>query len=224
MADMKVSTKGILEIAEHEGIVPAPYFDSQNILTVYIGHTKNAGGLDPAKMPRGMPADVDAAIDEAIRVFRDDVAKYEARVNKALKVPVKQHEFDALVSFDLNTGGIHRAILTKEINKGAPDAFEHFMGWLKPPEIRKRRKAEMKLFQTGNYDANGDEIPVWNVDANGELQGIRKVLHGKDLLARFSKADGAARRPKGGKGFDLSALLGLLTRIFQMFTSPKRTA
>jgi lysozyme len=52
---MKTSNKGLLEIAEHEGLVPAPYFDTKNVLTFGIGHTKMAGGIDPATMPRGMP-------------------------------------------------------------------------------------------------------------------------------------------------------------------------
>ena len=158
MAEMTLSDRGILEIAEHEGIVPAPYRDSVGVWTWGIGHTRNAGGLDPAKMPMAMPGNLDAAIDLVIETFRDDVVKYAARVNTAIKVPLKQHEFDALVSFDLNTGGIHRAQLTKAINQGDPDAARHFMGWLRPPEIRERRKAEMSLFRTGDYDANGDTI------------------------------------------------------------------
>ena len=183
---MKISDRGLLEIAEHEGIVPAPYYDSVGVLTYGIGHTKNAGGIDPADLPRGMPADLDAAIDRALAVFREDVAKYAARVNDAIKVPLSQYQFDALVSFDLNTGGIYRANLTKAINAGDPDASRHFFGWLRPPEIRKRRTAEKRLFDTGDYDHNGDSIAVWNVDASGRLRGIRQTISGADLLARMT--------------------------------------
>lgn len=182
---MKVSDKGLLEIAEHEGIVPAPYLDSVGVWTFGVGHTAAAGGANPAKMPKGMPANVDAAISEAIAVFREDLPRYEKRVNSAIKVALKQHEFDALVSFDYNTGGIYKATLTKRINAGDPKAAESFMGWLKPPEIRGRRTAEMRLFQTGNYDANGDDIPVWKVDANGKLRGILKTIDGADLIRRM---------------------------------------
>ena len=185
MAEMTISDRGILEIAEHEGIVPAPYRDSVGVWTWGIGHTRNAGGLDPAKMPMAMPGNLDAAIDLVIETFRDDVVKYAARVNTAIKVPLKQHEFDALVSFDLNTGGIHRAQLTKAINQGDPDAARHFMGWLRPPEIRKRRKAEMSLFRTGDYDANGDTIPIWRTNGAGRLSGIMQTITGAEMLARF---------------------------------------
>lgn len=185
---MKISDRGLLEICEHEGIVPAPYYDSVGVLTYGIGHTKNAGGIDPADLSRGMPANLDAAIDHAIEVFRKDIASYEARVNAAIKVPLAQHQFDALGSFDLNTGGIYRAILTRQINAGDPKASEHFFGWLRPPEIRKRRTAEKRLFDTGDYDHNGDEIAIWRVDERGKLRGVLKTIAGAELLGRMQRS------------------------------------
>jgi lysozyme len=161
---MTVSIRGLLEIAEHEGIVPAPYLDSVGVWTWGIGHTAAAGGPDPAQMTRAMPQDIDAAVIIAIDQFAIDVKGYVARVKDAIRVPLAQHQFDALVSFDFNTGGIHRAKLTAAINAGDPDAARHFMGWLWPPEIRKRRTAEMALFRTGDYAANGDAIPIWRTD------------------------------------------------------------
>lgn len=192
---MKISDRGLLEICEHEGIVPAPYYDSVGVLTYGIGHTKNAGGIDPADLPRGMPADLDAAIDHAIEVFRADIASYEARVNEAIKVPLAQHQFDALGSFDLNTGGIYRAILTRQINAGDPKASEHFFGWLRPPEIRKRRTAEKRLYETGDYDHNGDEVAVWRVDERGKLRGVLKTISGAELLDRMKRPAALAPAP-----------------------------
>lgn len=202
MVKMKTSIAGILEIFEHEGVVPGPYLDSVGVWTWGVGHTAAAGSFDPEKLPRGMASDIEAEIDSAIRVFQHDITKYEARVNDAIKVPLKQHEFDALVSFDYNTGGIYRAKLTSAINRGDMDAAKHFMGWLKPPEIRGRRTDEMRLFETGDYGANGDKIAVWNVDVNGKLRGINKTVRGKDLLKRFAEIEretGGHKRPMGGK-------------------------
>lgn len=216
---MKLSDKGILEIAEHEGIVPAPYRDSVGVWTFGIGHTAAAGGLDPQEMNGAMPADIDAAIDRALAIFRADVVKYEDRVNAAIRVPLKQHEFDALVSFDFNTGGIGRARLTHAINDGDPDAARHFMGWLRPPEIRKRRTAEMNLFRTGNYDANGSSIPVWKTNGAGRLAGILKTIDGTDVLRRMGRVPspdhvfqqgGAGKAPEGG----LTGFLRLLAGLF----------
>lgn len=177
---MKISDKGVLEIAEHEGIVPAPYRDSVGVWTVGVGHTAAAGGIDPASLPRGMPADIDAAVLKYLQVFDSDLDNYEARVSAAVKVPLQQHQYDALVSFDFNTGGIYSAKLTQAINRGDMRG-DGFMGWLKPKEIIKRRKAEQALFRTGNYDANGDSIPIWNVDAAGNLRGILRTISGAEL-------------------------------------------
>jgi lysozyme len=180
---MKISNRGLLEIAEHEGIVPGPYLDSRGIWTWGIGHTVAAGDPDPEAMRRGMPDNVDDAIIGALEQFDRDLNTYERRVNVAIKAPLKQHQFDALVSFDFNTGGIFKARLTQRINAGDPDAADSFMGWLKPPEIRGRRVDEMRLFQTGDYAANGDAIKVWRVDGNGRLRGIYRVMHGDEVLA-----------------------------------------
>ncbi len=43
----------------------------------------------------------------------------------------------------------------------------------------------MNLFRTGDYNANGDEIPIWRVSATGSLKGVLKVVHGADVLARM---------------------------------------
>lgn len=171
---MKISANGILEIAEHEGIVLGPYKDSVGVWTYGVGHTAAAGGPDPAKMKRedtrSWPAArVEAEMVKALRLFDEDLDKYEARVAQAVKVPLKQHEFDALVSFDFNTGGIFKAKLTQAINRGDRSG-DGFMGWVKPKEIIKRRRAEQALFRTGRYDANGDDIPVYDALGDGRLR------------------------------------------------------
>ena len=102
---MRVSDKGRFALAIHEGVVPAPYLDSANVWTFGIGHAETSGAPPrPSSMPRGMPADVDAAIREAFRLYPVRLAEYEAGVRRAVKVPVEQHEFDALVSLCFNIG------------------------------------------------------------------------------------------------------------------------
>jgi len=159
---MKVSDKGLAEIAGHEGIVPKRYLDSVGVWTIGIGHTVNAGDPNPSKVTREL------SIAEVMEIFRRDIAKFETRVNKAVKVPLLQHEFDALVSFDFNTGGIYRAKLTKSLNSGNKvEAAKGFMGWVKPPEIRKRRTAEMNLFKSGRY-GNG-HASIFDTYSNGNV-------------------------------------------------------
>lgn len=169
---MQMTDRGLLALVRHEGIVPGPYTDVKQVWTFGIGHTAAAGLPDPATMPRGMPADLDTGIREAFRVFRSDLARYEAAVLRAVKVPLKPHEFDALVSFHYNTGGIAKAALTRHLNAGdRAAAAAAFMGWLKPAAIRPRREAERDLFATGHYSAG--TIPVWSVDRNGRVDFSR---------------------------------------------------
>ena len=94
---MQTSDRGLLALIRHEGVVPGPYLDVKDVWTFGIGHTAAAGPPDPARMPRGMPAHLDAGIREAFRMFRADLAAYEAEVRRAVKVPLEPHEFDALV-------------------------------------------------------------------------------------------------------------------------------
>ena len=165
---MKTSDAGLFALALHEGIVPAPYRDSVGVWTYGIGHTLGAGYPDPAKMQRGMPSNLDAALRDVLDLFRRDVAKYEAAVNRAVKVPVTQAQFDALVSFHYNTGAIGRASLVKRLNAGDEvGAAAGMMAWSKPPEIIERRKAEQALFAKGVYPKG--LVTVWQVSGAGRV-------------------------------------------------------
>ena len=165
---MKTSDAGLFALALHEGIVPAPYRDSVGVWTYGIGHTLGAGYPDPEKMLRGMPSSLDAALRDVFDLFRRDVAKYEAAVNRAVKVPVTQAQFDALVSFHYNTGAIGRASLVKRLNAGdVGGAATGMMAWSKPAEIIPRRKAEQALFAHGTYPTG--QATVWQVNSAGKV-------------------------------------------------------
>lgn len=164
----RVSPRGAAAIAAHEGFVPGPYRDSVGVWTIYIGHTATAGGIDPAQMARGMPDDLDAAIRAGYAVFRQDLAKFEKRVADALGPDVAQHEFDAAVSFDFNTGGIHRATWVKSLRAGDRDkAAVEIMNWSKPAAIIGRRMAEQRLFRYGLYPDK--PMTVWGVLPSGKV-------------------------------------------------------
>jgi len=142
---MRTSTKGLLALMNHEGVVLQSYRDSVGVWTIGVGHTAMAGA------PKPTPG-LKITLKQAVDIFRDDVKKYERDVNRAVNVPIKQYEFDALVSFHYNTGGIFRAKLTKKLNAGdRAGAAAGFMGWVRPPEIIGRRKKEQALFRNGNY-------------------------------------------------------------------------
>lgn len=203
---VEVSDRGVFAIAVHEGIVPAPYLDSVNVWTFGIGHTASAGAPDPSEMDRGNPDNLDAVLPKVFEVFRSDLAKFEARVNDAVKVPMQQHEFDALVSFDFNTGGIYRANLTDHLNRGDRDAAARaFMGWLRPPEIKGRRKAEMRLFSHGEYPSG--HVSVFGVTSRNrpDFRQIRRRLTQDQVISYMRPAPA----PSGGFW---AAVLALFTR------------
>lgn len=183
---MRTSPAGIAAITAHEGIVPGPYFDSKGVLTVYIGHTAAAGKPDPAEMPRGMPSSLDDAIEIGFGVFARDLAKFEARVRAAITVPLEQHEFDAAVSFDFNTGRIDAADWVRSLNRGDREvAAREIMNFRKPPEIIGRREGEQRLFRDGIYP--DEPTSVWGVDSAGRRS--RKpimTLSAQDVATRVT--------------------------------------
>jgi lysozyme len=177
---MTTSPQGVAAIARHEGIVLEPYLDVAGVWTIGIGHTASAGDPDPATSGP-------ITLDQAISIFRRDLAKFEDRVRTAVKVYLAQHEFDALVSFDFNTGGIYRAELTKALNRGdKAAAAEGFMGWRRPPAIIPRRQAEQRLFRTGSYPTGG--VPIWSVSASKRPAKIVRSIPQEDVVALMEPA------------------------------------
>ena len=83
-----------------------------------------------------------------------DVAKFEAAINRLVKVPLKQHQFDALVSLVFNIGETNFARSTLLKNLNANDfkgAAEQFLVWKnaggRPLNgLLNRRKREKDMF------------------------------------------------------------------------------
>lgn len=154
---MKLSEKGLKFIAEFEGIVLVPYRDAAGVWTIGVGHTAAAGPPDPKNqfLAHGM------SVGEALGLFARDVEKYAMQVSRAIPEPLKQFEFDALVSFNFNTGAIRKASLVKELKAGRrKNAAKGFLSWTKitvngrkitSTGLLARRLAEKKLFETGDY-------------------------------------------------------------------------
>lgn len=165
-AVMTVSDRGRAELLSHEAIVTAPYKDSEGIWTVGVGHTKAAGAPDPVAMTKG----VQRPVAEMVDLFLRDLPKYEAEVRAAVKAPLKQHQFDALVSFHFNTGAIGRASFIKLLNAGdLVGAAKGFMDWKKPAAIIGRRRAEQALFRDGVYGADG-KVSIYPASSTGAVQ------------------------------------------------------
>src|SRR5690606_25121661 len=132
-------------------------------------------------------------VSEALGLFRHDIMKYEAGVNTAVKVPLAQHEFDALVSFHYNTGAIGRASFVKKLNAGdRAGALRGIMDWRKPAEIIKRRTAERDLFKTGSYPAPVAMLYPATADGRVQWREGRKI----DLEAALAAPQQPVSAPK----------------------------
>lgn len=176
---MKTSEAGVAFIAAHEGIVTRAYRDAAGVWTIGIGHTAAAG----APVPK---AGMTITRAEAFAILAADLPKYERRVDAALAA-VQQHVFDGAVSFDFNTGAIHRASWVAAFRTG--DMAEMRKGltlWTKAGGrvlrgLERRRAAEADLIADGWYGAPkeaGDDIRALQRDLaalgfhRGAIDGI----------------------------------------------------
>lgn len=149
---MKISDEGVRMLEEREGLRTTAYLDSVGVWTIGIGHTSAAG---PPTVTEGLTI----TKDEAYEIFRRDVVQYEEAVLKAVKVEMRQHEFDAYTSlcYNIGPGAFSGSTTVKRLNAadsvGAADAI---LMWNKPPEIMPRRQGEWTQFGQGNYFARAD--------------------------------------------------------------------
>jgi N-acetylmuramoyl-L-alanine amidase len=87
--------------------------------------------------------------EEADRRMKVAVKRFEHCVNRYINVRLTQNQFDALVSFAYNVGcgALKRSTLRRKLNSGNYDAVpRELMRWIKPRSLRKRRRAEIALW------------------------------------------------------------------------------
>jgi lysozyme len=106
-----ISDNGIERIKQWEGLRLKAYRDEAGILTIGYGYTSVAGNLE---VREGMVI----TEPEAERLLKATLKKHEDRVFRLVKVAITQSQFDALVSFDYNTGALDKSTLLKELNTG----------------------------------------------------------------------------------------------------------
>lgn len=116
MANMKMSLEGQIELIGHEGLALSKYLDSVGVWTIGVGATRT----EIADLA-DWPLDKKLTVDEALELFDKSLVRYENAVNKALRVPVSQTQFDALVSicYNIGTGGLTGSTFMRRINQGA---------------------------------------------------------------------------------------------------------
>lgn len=161
-SEQSLSARGAQETAGNEAIICSPYWDSGQVLTWGVGHTKAAGEPNPANLWKRT-----ATIADVIKVFRHDVEPYAASVRRAFTRPLSQAQFDAAFDFNFNTGAIEVAAWVKLFNAGREaEAVAAIMNWRKPASIIPRRERMQTLFASGQYSGNG-EASMFPANARG---------------------------------------------------------
>jgi len=146
---MKTTGKGRKLIQQREGVKLAAYRDSVGILTIGVGHTSAAG-------PPTVTPTLKITAAQADEILSRDLAKFEAAVDKAVTVPMADHEFDALVSLAFNIGGgaFSGSTLVRRLNSGdKAGAAAAFLSWTRAQGkvlqgLVNRRNSERQQFLT----------------------------------------------------------------------------
>ena len=147
------SPRGIDYLESIEGVVLKAYRDPVGIWTIGGGLTAASGVVTPR-------AGMVISRKEASRLLALALKRsYEPRVRKTLG-NVEQHAFDGAVSFDWNTGAIHRASWVKAFLNGNPTkARAKLMLWVKGggrvlPGLKRRRREEADIILLNKWPAH----------------------------------------------------------------------
>ena len=96
---MNVSKAGIALIKHHEGVRNRPYKCPAGLWTVGVGHLIGDGKSLPTDWNRTFTT------EEIDGILKSDLRRFELGISKMLpNVPLRQCEFDCLVSFAFNLG------------------------------------------------------------------------------------------------------------------------
>ena len=171
---MKISEKGLSMIERFEGCLLKASNKLDGVWTIGYGQTGRYYGK---RVRRGMTT----TKAEAHAWLRDHSIKtYEDAVTQAVKVPLNQNQFDALVSFTYNVGvgALKQSTALRKLNAGDyAGAADALTMWTKCRRkvlagLVRRRKEERALFltpvtqpQTGNTDLlrkgdKGDDVKL----------------------------------------------------------------
>tara|TARA_R100000988_G_scaffold72453_1_gene37627 strand:- start:2165 stop:2608 length:444 start_codon:yes stop_codon:yes gene_type:complete len=140
---MNISEEGLSLIKKFEGCELKAYRCAANVLTIGYGSTK------------GVTEDMEITQEEAETLLQEEMHEYEGYINDMVKVPLEQHQFDAMVSwvFNLGSGNLSSSTLLRVLNEGKYEEVpEQIQRWNKAAGkvlhgLVRRRTAESLLFE-----------------------------------------------------------------------------
>lgn len=164
---LQLSARGAQFIGRFEGFRGAPYNDAVGNATIGFGHLIRYGHVTPHDIAEwGTLTEADG-----IALLERDAAAAVAAVEQHITRPLGQHECDALTSFAFNCGGaalagsVGAAVNAHHDPTDALEQWDH-AGHTVLEGLLNRRKAEARLFTTGDY---GDGEPA---DTNGSADTV----------------------------------------------------
>lgn len=158
---MNTSSEGVAKIKVREGLKLEAYQCSANEWTIGYGTRYTAVG--PVRKGQRI---TESAAEE---LLLSDLRLFERRINDLVKIPLRQNEFDALVSlvYNIGTGAFASSTLLRLLNKQRLDeAADEFLRWNKvrrggvfitEPGLTSRRIQERQQFLDPN-DPEPEEV------------------------------------------------------------------
>lgn len=145
---MHISEEGLSLIKKFEGCptkggLAVPYICPAGVLTIGYGHTRTVKEHDKW------------TLDHASYILREEIEdEYEPYLEKLVKVPLEQHQWDALVAWIFNLGptALQESTLLKVLNEGKYNEVPaQIRRWNKAngevlDGLVRRREAEAKMF------------------------------------------------------------------------------
>ena len=155
---MHISQEGITLIKHYEG---CPKDKDGNAVSYRCAANKATIGYGSLKLIDGSPVtdNISITMQEAEDLLAHKLVEYEGYINDLVKVPLKQNEFDALVSwvFNLGPSNLKSSTMLKVLNAGKyQEVPEQIKRWNKVngkvnEGLVKRRKSEALLFECQDW-------------------------------------------------------------------------
>jgi len=141
-----ITEVGLSLIKSFEGFSSVIYQDVGGLPTIGYGHL-----ILPQEKPLFKTSITEA---EAISLLKKDILLAGRAVTRLINIPLRNNQFDALVSFTFNLGSgtLQRSSLRHKVNREEhEDVPAEFMRWVwaggkRLPGLIRRRKAEAELY------------------------------------------------------------------------------
>jgi lysozyme len=127
--NMQISQEGLSLFKKFEGCELKAYHCAAGVPTIGYGST------------HGVTMDMEITQEEADKLLMEDVAKFEGSVTRAVKVPLSQNQYDAIVSWTFNLGpsNLSSSTMLRVLNEGEYDEV--------PSQIRRWNKAGGRVLE-----------------------------------------------------------------------------